>query len=388
MLLKSPIAITSFASLSALGNDSENIWQAYLLPETAILEKEFENTTALVAPLSKESKIAIDAIRQSDAKYRNLDDTVLFAIATSRQAIEKAGWEKGSQFGINIGSSRGATQLLEEHHLEFVQTGKAKTLASPTTTLGNISSWVSHDLQSKGPEISHSITCSTSLHALINGVAWLQAGLETKFLIGGSEASLTEFTLAQMRAMKIYAQNNEPFPCRAFDLEKTGNTMVMGEGAASLCLESGTHAHALASIEGIGYATEILTHNSSMSTEATCFQQSMKMALGDLPSNAVDVIVTHSPGTKLGDNSESKAIEKIFGNQKPLLTNNKWKIGHTFGASGALSLEMALLMLQHNHFIPVPFLATQKQTKKIERVLVNAVGFGGNAVSVLLRTSS
>jgi 3-oxoacyl-(acyl-carrier-protein) synthase len=38
--------------------------------------------------------------------------------------------------------------------------------------LGNISSWVAHDLQSSGPEISHSITCSTALHAVLNGVAW------------------------------------------------------------------------------------------------------------------------------------------------------------------------------------------------------------------------
>ena len=68
-----------------------------------------------------------------------------------------------------------------------------------------------------------------------------------------------------------------------------------------------------------------------------------------------------------------------------MLTNNKWKIGHTLGASGILSVEMALLMMQHNHFIAVPFLPIQKQTKKIERILVNAVGFGGNAVSVLLR---
>jgi len=385
MLLKSPIAITSLASLSPLGNDLETIWQSYLQPEKAIVEQLVGKTKALIAPLPLHNKEIINSIRQSDSKYKQLDDSVLFAIATSRQAIEKAGWEKGSQFGINIGSSRGATQLFEQHHAEFLLTGKTNTLTSPTTTLGNISSWVSHDLQSKGPEISHSITCSTSLHALINGVAWLQAGLESKFLIGGSEASLTEFTLAQMRAMKIYAKKNEAFPCRAFDLEKTANTMVLGEGAAVICLETGQYDNALGYVEGVGYATEMLVHNSSMSTEADCLQQSMKMALGNLPATAVDVLVTHSPGTKLGDISESRAIEKIFGSQLPLLTNNKWKIGHTFGASGILSIEMALLMLKHNQFIPVPFLPVQKQTKKIERVLVNAVGFGGNAVSILLR---
>jgi 3-oxoacyl-(acyl-carrier-protein) synthase len=92
----------------------------------------------------------------------------------------------------------------------------------------------------------------------------------------------------------------------------------------------------------------------------------------------------HAPGTIKGDLTEFRAIEKVFGESLPLLTTNKWKIGHTFGASGILSMEMAILMMQHNQFIGVPFAIAQKQTKPIKKVLVNAVGFGGNAVSVLL----
>jgi 3-oxoacyl-(acyl-carrier-protein) synthase len=41
-------------------------------------------------------------------------------------------------------------------------------------------------------------------------------------------------------------------------------------------------------------------------------------------------------------------------------------------------------MIQHNTFIGVPFAEVQKQLKPIKRVLINAVGFGGNAVSVLI----
>ena len=66
------------------------------------------------------------------------------------------------------------------------------------------------------------------------------------------------------------------------------------------------------------------------------------------------------------------------------MTSNKWKIGHTFGASGALSIELAILMMLHQKFIDIPFLDNQKQPKQIKKVLVNAVGFGGNAVSILL----
>jgi 3-oxoacyl-(acyl-carrier-protein) synthase len=96
----------------------------------------------------------------------------------------------------------------------------------------------------------------------------------------------------------------------------------------------------------------------------------------------------HAPGTIKGDLTEYKAIEKVFGNNIPLLTTNKWKIGHTFGASGILSLELAILMLQHNQFVGVPFAKAKTPIKPIRKVLVNAVGFGGNAVSILLKAKS
>jgi 3-oxoacyl-(acyl-carrier-protein) synthase len=382
--LPTTISITAIASISGLGNDQDVIWQNYLNDNNCFIETSIGNQKTAIAPLNSESKKKISELKKSDTKYRSLDNSVLFALAASRKAIEKAGWQNNTAFGINIGSSRGATELFEKHHLDFIQSGKVETLASPTTTLGNISSWVSHDLQSQGPEISHSITCSTALHALLNGIAWLKSGMAEKFLVGGSEAPLTDFTIAQMRALKIYSKNNDDFPCRALDLNKKQNSLVLGEGAAVCCLEIGRTDKTIAVIEGIGYATEILEHNVSVSTEATCFQKSMKMALGATELSEVDAIVMHAPGTIKGDLSEYKAIQKIFGNDLPLLTTNKWKIGHTFGASGMLSIEMAILMLQNQTFIGVPFAEAKTEKKPLRKIMVNAVGFGGNAVSVLL----
>ena len=380
------ISITAIASLSALGNNQNVIWNNYQSNQHFFVATDFGSQKALTAPLEPVSRREIEVLRQSDQKYKSLDNSVLFAIAASRKAIYNAGWKKGDCFGINIGSSRGATELFEKHHIDFITTGKVATLASPTTTLGNISSWVSHDLQSQGPEISHSITCSTALHALLNGVAWLRAGMSEKFLVGGSEAPLTDFTISQMQALKIYSVSDESseYPNRALDLNKKKNTLILGEGAAVCCLELGKKKNALAFIEGIGYATEILEHNVSVSAEATCFQKSMKMALENTNLSEVDAIVMHAPGTVKGDLTEYKAIQKVFGDNLPLLTTNKWKIGHTFGASGMLSIEMAILMLQHNQFVGVPFAEAQIQKKSLKKIMVNAVGFGGNAVSILL----
>lgn len=382
--MKTKIAITSLASFSPLGNTPEGIWNNYLSPKTLITTKDFNGKGQFVATIPAEIRKEIDGLRKEDSKYKALDETVLMAILTSRKAIENAGWHKGDDFGINIGSSRGATQLFEKYHSEFIATGKTATLTSPTTTLGNISSWVAHDLKSKGPEISHSITCSTALHAVLNAVAWLQSGMATKFLVGGSEAPLTAFTLAQMHALKIYAKQQQEFPCRAFDLTKSKNTMVLGEGAAMACLELGEKENAMGYITGIGYATDELEHNISISNEAICFQKSMAMALKNMPLDEVDAIVMHAPGTIKGDTSEYKAIQKVFGKNLPMLTTNKWKIGHTFGASGILSMELALMMMQHNTFVGIPYVSETNPRKNIRNVLINAVGFGGNAVSVLV----
>jgi 3-oxoacyl-(acyl-carrier-protein) synthase len=382
--LSQTISITSIASISPLGNDSEIIWNNYQNSNTCFQSRYLDQKETWVATLDDNSKTQVAALRASDSKYNFLDNSVLYAMLASRQAIAKAGWTNKDSFGINIGSSRGATDLFEHHFQEYLTTGKAQTLASPTTTLGNISSWVAHDLQTEGPEISHSITCSTALHAVLNGVAWLRSGMADKFLVGGSEAPLTDFTIAQMRALKIYSRSEEDYPNRALDLDKKQNTMILGEGAGVCCLEIGKKENALAFIEGIGYATEILEHNISISAEADCFQKSMKMALANTDLSKVDVIVMHAPGTIKGDLTEYKAIEKVFGSQLPLLTTNKWKIGHTFGASGILSLELAILMLQHNQFVGVPFAKEQNAKQPIRKVLVNAVGFGGNAVSILL----
>lgn len=383
--MKDLISITSMASISSLGNSEESIWEAYKKNTHCLKIKDFDKFSALVCAIPVTANNEIEALRNSDSKYKNLDRSVLLAINTSRKAVEKTNWN--NEFGINIGSSRGATELFEKYYDSFISNefGKSETLSSPTTTLGNIASWVAHDLQSDGPAISHSITCSTALHAVVNGVAWLRSGMANTFLVGGSEAANTAFTVSQMHALKIYAKDiDAEYPCRALDLDKEKNTMVLGEGAVSFCLEKGENENSLAMISGIGYATEKLKHNISISSDAVCFQKSMEMALLDAGIDNVDIVTMHAPGTIKGDTSEIKAIKAVFGEEMPAVTSNKWKIGHTLGASGVLSMEMAILMLKHQKFVGVPYLKNQKSPKEINTIMVNAVGFGGNAVSILL----
>lgn len=379
------VSIVGLGSLSALGHDPSEIWKQYLSRESALTTIKLNNQQVVAGKIPKESRAIVDALRESDKKYKSIDDSVLLAILTAESAFKQSGWDNLHPVGINIGSSRGATSLFERHHQYFLDHHQTDVLASPTTTLGNISSWVSHHLLTQGPVISHSVTCSTGLHALLNGVAWLQSGLSERFLIGAAEAPLTPFTLAQMQSLKIYSQRlTDRYPCRAMEVPKHESTMVLGEGACTLALERGISHRTRAVIAGMGYATEVLTHPVSLSAEADCLQKSMQMAIQGYEKE-VDVVVLHAPGTAKGDEAELRAIQKVFKNKIPALTNNKWKLGHSFGASGLLSVEMALVMLENQRWMEVPYLQNQKIPKKIQTVLINAVGFGGNAVSILLR---
>ncbi|SFR38109.1 3-oxoacyl-(acyl-carrier-protein) synthase [Robiginitalea myxolifaciens] len=375
-------SIRALKTISALGT-SQEAEAAYREGNSGLGLRQFGEDSrwagSLPEALSKEIEL------QVGAGYPRLDPTVHYAIFCARQAMKEAGWTATDRLGINIGSSRGATALWEKYHQQQLGAGRVATQASPSTTLGNIASWVAHDLGSQGPAISHSITCSSALHAIINGCAWLQAGFADQFLAGGSEAPLTPFTVSQMEALKIYSRMPGPYPCRSFDQNKTANTMVLGEGAGMVCLEAGKHPEASAWITGIGYATEPLSHGASLSAEAQCLQKAMQMALGSTPAASVEAVVVHAPGTLKGDSAELRALEKVFPAGMPEIFTNKWQLGHTLGASGMLNLELAMLLLEGKPVQHPGYLKPSEAPKqKFKKVVINAVGFGGNAASLLL----
>jgi len=386
------ILITAKSTIACVGHESEQIWQQYKSQKSALTTCCFNNEDTPTGKLSPASEKIISELRKENLNFRRLDKTVLLALWTSRNAVKKAGWTNLEKTGINIGSSRGATQLFEKHHKHFLEAPdkRMSPMVSPTTTLGNISSWVAYDLGIEGATLSHSITCSTALHGVLNACAWISSNMAEQFLVGASEAPLTDFTIAQMKALGIYSKKSSEWSCAPLREGKTDNTMVLGEGAAMFTLEKDRAQKSLARIIGLGYATEIIQHSASLSTEADCLQKSMRMALADAelkePVTELDVVVMHAPGTAQGDQSELKAVEAIFGKNGPHLISTKHQTGHTLGASGGLSLDLAIEMLNRKEVISFPY-KTEVEAKELspETVMINAVGFGGNAVSIILQ---
>ncbi|QNF35613.1 beta-ketoacyl-ACP reductase [Adhaeribacter swui] len=393
MIPKSYITLQGFGSISPLGATPVEVNSAYLGAASRINFKSFKNLSAPAAALFPATEEQITALQQENKMYKNLDRTVLLAMYAARQAIAQAGWQTENEIAVNIGSSRGATGLTEQY-LEDFRTNPAQlsSQTSPTTTLGNISSWVANDLQAEGPVISHSVTCSTALQAIANGFAWLQSNMAMRFLAGAAEAPLTPFTVAQMQAIGIYAK--EPvhnYWCRPLNLEKH-NTFVLGEGAALFALERQPE-HQLTPdsivLEAIGFGFEKITSKTGISREGLNFQKAIRNVIQQLPANDsnIDAVVLHAPGTAIGDAAEITAIKSVFGENIPLLTSNKLLIGHTLGASAALSLEYAVWILENQKFLKFPypvFTLEQQNPKQIRRILLLAAGFGGNASALII----
>ncbi|MBC7915084.1 MAG: beta-ketoacyl-ACP reductase, partial [Pyrinomonadaceae bacterium] len=69
-----------------------------------------------------------------------------------------------------------------------------------------------------------------------------------------------------------------------------------------------------------------------------------------------------------------------------VLCSGKWMTGHTLGASGCLTLDYAIWILKTQTYLGFPYDAAVStiKNKPINRILITAVGFGGNAAAIIV----
>ncbi|WP_417611684.1 beta-ketoacyl synthase N-terminal-like domain-containing protein [Owenweeksia hongkongensis] len=364
-----PVYIHNIGFVANLGGNSQEAW---------------ENCVSKKSCFSKFNGEAVAQINDADFDkfnpehkgYKRLDRSTQLALFAADQL--KQNLNKETSTLVAIGSSRGATGIWEEAYSSFSATGNAGLLDSPLTTAGQLASNVGAYLQSSNfIDIDQSITCASGLRAIADACAWLNAGFVDQAIAGGAEAPITNFTIAQMQALKILGGEGD-FPCKALMPNLDKNTMVLGEGSVlfDLSLEP---KNAVAKIVGVGFGTETGNSATGLSPDGKCFQHSMKMALKATGWEKPDAIVAHAPGTVKGDASEMAAIEQLFGNIPT--TSTKFLSGHCFGSSGPVSLWMAVQIIKNKQWI-APDWSQSPEPKSVNRILINAVGFGANAVSL------
>ncbi len=391
------IVISGSSSASALGFEDSTIIQNYKNEDAIFSNFNCCNNVYPVGKIHLECENALNLLISKDIKFKKIDKTSLLGIIVAQKAFNNANWNiTNEQIGINFGSSRGATQLYEQLHKDFIENNcnNVPLLTSPLTTLGNISSEIADYLSLDGIQINTSVTCSTSLQAIANAFAWIRSGMLNKFIVGGSEAAITPFTIAQVEALGIYTtQKNDKYPCRPLsECEKPKNSFVLGEGAAAFCIEKYNEniqkKHAV--IESIGFSFVKPPSFTGINEDGGPLYNSIKMALDNqISKEPIDLILMHAPGTVKGDNAEYNAISRLFNHYSPDLYSNKWKIGHTYAAAAAINLHLATLLFNNDMSLNIPFPSKLRlNKKKYNKILINTTGFGGNAISVIVSNPS
>ncbi|NJC27118.1 beta-ketoacyl-[acyl-carrier-protein] synthase family protein [Neolewinella antarctica] len=358
------LVINGRGSISAAGNDPAAAYQTWG-KDTATWS--VEASTGL--PVYRVTNIPEHEAIERFARRRSADRATLLALHAADQAVRQAGWV-GQEFAILVGCSRGPTGSWEDGYEHFRETGTARTKTSPQTTLGGIGFALADYFGTRSLTTGMSVTCSSGFHALVHAVALLRAGMAERVLVGGAEAPLTPFTLRQMEAMGIYASVPERRKHACDPLGKPASGMVIGEGAAFVALSTEGSGPTLM---GIGFGREQVASATGISREGEALQASMTAALAEAGIPCANVVL-HAPGTDRGDDAEQKAIHAVMGSYDNVDgIFNKHLTGHTFGASGPLGLDFALSVLENDRGYPH------------HSLLVNATGFGGNAVSVVVK---
>lgn len=346
---------------------------AYLSGEKRLIDGS-EKRYAFCIP--EDINVKLNAIEQKHKAFKGVDRSVLFVLYLAdqlRQSIDPQG------LGINVGSSRGATGLWEKNHKNFMDQEKLNIKSSPLTTAGNISTWLAQYLKTDCVTNSFSITCSSFHHAFLNAVAWLCSGMSERFLVGASEASNTPFTLEQLDILGIY---NKEGNCRPFDFENpTG--LLLGEGAGLFVLDKDP-SESIAELIGWGISMEQIQSATAINKEGLGYEKSMLSALTMAGVDHVDLVIAHAPGTKMGDRAEWSAIKKVFGDDQ-YVQSVKGLFGHSLGASGAQSMAYALDFIKNREILTSVAALGKPKKQELKTVLINAAGFGGNVVSIILK---
>ena len=177
--------------------------------------------------------------------------------------------------------------------------------------------------------------------------------------------------------------------------------MNLGEGAGFVVLESEksmklSGQHAVAKLSGWSNASDAF-HQTASSPDGQGAQLSMNQAMdvAGLQPGDIDYINAHGTATPNNDLSESQAIKAIFKDQIPPFSSTKAFTGHTLAASGGIEAVFAILAINNGYIYPnLNFSSPIEETNltpqlqfsdgnKIQHVLSNSFGFGGNNSTVI-----
>ena len=411
---KKRVVITGMGAITPIGNNLIEYTSALKNGLSGCEEIKSFDTTKFKTKFACEVK-SYDPLDYFDRKEsRKMDIFSQFGMIAAEEAIihSEINLDKinKNRVGVIWGSGVGGIGTFQNELINFAENDKNPRFNPffipkliPDICPGLIA--IKYDF--RGPNFATVSACASGSNAIIDAYNYILSDTSDIIITGGSESAVNETGVGGFNALKALSERNDSpeTASRPFDRDRDG--FVLGEGGGALILEEYNHARNRdAKIYGevIGFGMSCDAHHiTAPHPEGEGARLVMENALksAQIKIEDIDHINVHGTSTPLGDKSEIKAIENIFGNhaEKINICSTKSMTGHLLGAAGAIESIAALISINDsfipptiNHFNydeeinPKLNLTLNKyQSRDVNIAMSNTFGFGGHNTSLVFK---
>lgn len=400
--------ITGAGTINPLGATVAETWSGLLAGRSGIAALETDWAEQL--PVRMAGQVTADLSEHlTTRELKRMDRCGQLALVAAREAWQQAGAPDvdPERFAVVIGSAYGGLGSTLEQDRALASGGPRRVSPHTLTRLmvNGPAAWVSIDLGARGGARTPVSACASGAEAIVQGAEMIRSGAADVVIAGGVDASVNDLVISgfsQIRALST--RNDEPQRAsRPFDGGRDG--FVLAEGAGIVVLESEAHARArgaavLGAVAGGAVTSDA---NDIVAADPAMQRRVMQKALASAGMQASDIgfVHAHATSTPVGDRLEAQAISAIFGADVPV-TSTKGHTGHLLGGAGALAAVVVVQALQTGQLPGTVNLEALDPEVNLNIVtarahplapgsapagLVNAFGFGGHSVALVITAS-
>ena len=411
------VVVTGLGAVTPVGNNPEETWKNLLegvsgaAPITHFDASQFKTQFACEVKGFNVN----DYIDRKEA--RKMDRYAQLAMASAVQAVEDSKMDLESvdknRIGVVYGVGIGGIKTFEDevgYYATHQENGpKFNPFFIPKMISDIAAGQISIRYGFHGPNYATTSACASSTNALADAFNLIRLGKADAIVAGGAEAAICACGVGGFNAMHaLSTRNDDPeHASRPFSASRDG--FIMGEGAGCLILEELEHAKArgakiYAEMVGEGMSADAY-HITASHPEGLGACLVMENALKDagMTPEDIDYINVHGTSTPVGDVSEVKAIQKLFGEHayKLNISSTKSMTGHLLGAAGAVEALVSVLAVKNDIIPPtinheeedkdenidynLNFTFNKAQKRTVRAALSNTFGFGGHNACVIFK---
>lgn len=406
------VVITGIGMLTAVGNGTAASWEAVKAGKPGVGRiTKFDPsrcTAQIAAELHGFDEYAVSSGLIDKKAMRHMALFSQYAVVTANEAWKDAGFTDENKpdmdrVGTMVGCGIGGLEITGDSFKTLFDRGpdRISPFAIPELIANEAAGNIAIAIGAKGPAQVVVTACASSTDAIGFALDMIRAGRADVMIAGGTEAVIMEFTVAGFMKEKALSTKFNDTPeraCRPFNVDRDG--FVMGEGAATLILESEEHAKARGAkiyceLAGYGASCDAY-HITAPDPSGDGAVKAIEVALKDAgveDRTTVDYINAHGTSTPLNDKMETTAFKRVFGDEqakKINISSTKPCHGHCLGATGAIEAAITALAVNEgfapptiNYENPDPeldlnYTPNTGVKRDIRVALSSSLGFGGH----------